>query len=87
MSIVSEMMRIEVFPHLDIFPGELLLTPNMKYTLQINGGPQTSVQSFLNGSSIEIKFDIEESDIAIVDQNREVTGLQVGDATLRYQII
>lgn len=53
----------------------------------MKGGPHTSVQSFQDGSSIEIKFDIQESEIASVDQNREVTGLQVGDATLRYLII
>lgn len=46
MNINSDMMRLEVFPRLDLFPGELLLTPNMKYSLQILGGPQSSVQSF-----------------------------------------
>jgi len=45
------------------------------------------VQSFQSGSSIEIKFDVEETAIASVDQNREVTGLTVGDATLRYFIV
>jgi hypothetical protein len=38
-NVVSEMIRIEVFPMLEIRPGELLLTPNMRYTLQIVGGP------------------------------------------------
>jgi hypothetical protein len=38
-NIISEMIRIEVFPELDISPRELLITPNMKYTLQILGGP------------------------------------------------
>lgn len=75
MNIVSDMIRVEVFPLLEIYPSELLITPNMKYTLQIVGGPQTSVQSFQNGSSIEINFDIEQKDIATVDNNREVTGL------------
>lgn len=45
------------------------------------------MQSFQNGSSIEIKFEIEETEIATVDLNREVTGMKVGDATLKYQII
>lgn len=83
------MIRIEVFPELEISPKELLITPNMKYTLQILGGPHSSVQSFQQGSSIEIKFEIEESEshIATVDQNREVTGHAVGDATLRYMVI
>lgn len=57
----SEMIRMEVFPLLQIYPSELLLTPNMKYTLQILGGPHSSVQSFNQGSSIEIQFDIEQT--------------------------
>jgi hypothetical protein len=32
-NIVSEMIKIEVFPFLEITPGSLLLTPNMRYTL------------------------------------------------------
>ena len=32
-NIVSDMIRIEVFPLLEIFPAELLITPLMKYTL------------------------------------------------------
>jgi hypothetical protein len=42
------------------------------------------VLSYQNGSSVEIKFEIEESAIASVDINREVTGIQVGDAVLKY---
>ena len=41
-TIVSDMLRIEVFPLLEIIPNNLLITPNMKYTLQIVGGPQTT---------------------------------------------
>jgi hypothetical protein len=39
MTIVSEMLRLEVFPLLEVNPKELLITPNMRYTLQIVGGP------------------------------------------------
>jgi hypothetical protein len=38
-TIVSEMLRLEVFPLLEVIPNELLITPNMRYTLQIVGGP------------------------------------------------
>ena len=31
--IVSEMLRVEVFPILEIYPSDLLITPNMRYTL------------------------------------------------------
>jgi hypothetical protein len=40
------MIKVEVFPLLEIYPPSLLITPNMRFTLQIQGGPQTSVQSF-----------------------------------------
>ena len=32
-TIVSESLRIEVFPILEIIPNNLLITPNMRYTL------------------------------------------------------
>lgn len=32
-NVVSEMIRVEVFPFLEIVPASLLITPNMKYTL------------------------------------------------------
>ena len=38
-TIVSDVLRIEVFPLLEIIPPNLLITPNMRYTLQIVGGP------------------------------------------------
>ncbi len=66
-NVVSEMIRIEVFPILEIVPTSLLITPNMKYTLQIFGGPTTSVQAFQNGSSVEVKFEIDQTQIASVD--------------------
>jgi hypothetical protein len=43
-SIVTEMMRLEVFPFLEIYPSELLITPNMRYTLQLVGGPTKASQ-------------------------------------------
>lgn len=39
----SEVLKIEVFPILEIQPNSLLLTPYMKYTLVIAGGPSRSV--------------------------------------------
>jgi hypothetical protein len=40
-----------------------------------------------DGSHVEIRFDIEQKEIASVDQFREVTGHKVGDALLKYEII
>lgn len=45
LTVVSEMLRIEVFPLLEIYPSNLLITPNMRYTLQIVGGPQTTAKT------------------------------------------
>ena len=83
------MLKIEVFPLLEIVPTNLLLTPNMRYTLQIYGGPQTSSSrsQHLDGSHVEIKFEISDPQIASVDQHREVTAHRVGDAELRYEIV
>jgi hypothetical protein len=84
--VTSDLVKIEVFPLLEIHPNTLLLTPLMRYTLQIVGGPTRS--SSISGSgSVEIKFDIDSKNIAIVDQFREVTGLEVGDTNLFYEII
>ena len=82
------MLRIEVFPLLEIYPSNLLITPNMRYTLQIVGGPQTAGKtSQADGSHVEIKFDIENKNVATIDRFREVTGHEVGDAVLKYEII
>ena len=32
-TVVSDMLKIEVFPLLEIIPNNLLITPNMRYTL------------------------------------------------------
>src|SRR4051794_15262893 len=74
------MVKIEVFSLLEIHPGTLLLTPEMRYTLQILGGPSKS-------GSVEIKFDIEDKSIATVDVFREVTGKAIGDTRLFYEVI
>ena len=86
--VVSEMVRVEVFPLLEIFPNNLLITPNMRYTLQIIGGPQNAAMTQqIDGSHVEIKFDIENKEVATIDRFREVTGHEVGDAILKYEIV
>ena len=86
--VVSEMVRVEVFPLLEVFPDPLLITPNMRYTLQIVGGPQNAAMTQqIDGSHVEIKFDIENKEIATIDRYREVTGHEVGDAILKYEIV
>lgn len=52
------------------------------------GGPSRapSNQAY-HGGSVEIKFDIENRTVATVDVFREVTGLEVGDTKLYYEVI
>lgn len=60
----------------------------MRYTLQIVGGPSgRGSNSLLQGSSVEIKFDIEDKSIATVDAYTEVVGHSIGDTNLYYEII
>lgn len=74
MRVSSEVLKVEVFPLLQIHPGSLLLTPYMKYTLQILGGPSRTVytQSY-HGGAVEINFKVQNEKIASVDKFREVT--------------
>ena len=86
--VVSEVLKIEVFPLLQIHPASLLLTPLMRYTLQIVGGPsRTTTSQSYHGGSVEIRFDIENKTVAQVDVFREVTGLEVGDTKMFYEVI
>jgi len=82
------MIRIEVFPFLEITPGALLITPNMRYTLQIVGGPESGAHrsAFSDGNHIDIKFTIADTSIATVGKNKEVVGLKVGETQLKYEI-
>jgi len=85
-AISTEMLLFEVFPLLDITPHELLLTPNMRHVLQVEGGP-SSLRKKEDGNAIEIIFRITDSHIATVDENWEVKALQVGDTFLQYEIV
>lgn len=60
----------------------------MRYTLKVLGGPSRgSYGTNVGGSHVEIKFDIEDRNVATVDDFREITALEVGDTTLFYNII
>jgi hypothetical protein len=86
--VTSEANKIEVFPILSLNPPSLLLTPNMKYTLGISGGPSRgSYGSSIEGSRVDINITIKDGTIASRDTVREITGLQVGDTELQYTII
>lgn len=79
--------KIEVFPVLDLYPKTLLLTPDMKYTLGVLGGPSRGYDENVRGTHVEIKFDTEDRDVATIDSFREVHAHAVGDTRLYYNIM
>jgi hypothetical protein len=83
----SNTLRFEVYPLLEIQPPELLLTPDMKFTLNIVGGPTRSLIGINDGSHIAIEFTSKNNTVASIDPlTREVTGNLIGDTELRYTI-
>jgi len=53
--------KIEVFPALRLQPGQLLLTPQMKYTLKVEGGPSRSPYGAnARGGQVVTNFTIED---------------------------
>jgi hypothetical protein len=80
------LISIEVFPFLEILPRSLLLTPNMRYTLRIQGGPsqETRVSHY---SQNHIKFSTKEPKIATINGDNEVTAHEVGDTEITYEVI
>jgi hypothetical protein len=85
--ITSDANKIEVFSILRLHPGTLLLTPNMRYTLSTTGGPSRgSYGSSIEGSQVEVSFQIADPSVASIDQVKEITAKQVGDTSLSYSI-
>jgi|TARA_B110000285_G_C15137239_1_gene627911 hypothetical protein len=79
--------KIEVFPALRLQPDKLLLTPLMKYTLKVEGGPSRSPYGAnAGGGHVVTQFNIENPEVASIDSSNEVTGETVGDSILRVQI-
>ena len=83
----SEAHKIEVFPRVQLQPSDLLLTPNMKYTLRVLGGPSSgSPGSGLKGGQPVVQVDVADKEIATIDKFMEITAKAVGDTTLVYNI-
>ena len=83
---MSNILRIEVFPYLEISPPELLLSPSMSHTLRVTGGPNSIVE-MNDGSYVDITFMSHNTTVATIDPiTREVTGHYIGDTELTYTI-
>jgi hypothetical protein len=63
--IISNYVTIDVFPPLQIIPPEVLLMPGSLFTLDYTGGPTRSKYKHY---SIDIKWSIRDSGIALIDQ-------------------
>ena len=83
----SEAHKIEVFPRVQLQPSNLLLTPNMRYTLRVFGGPSSgSPGSGLEGGQPVVQVDVTNKEVATIDKFMEITAKAVGDTTLVYNI-
>lgn len=86
--VMSQANKIEVFPLLELYPTDLLLTPNMRYTLSVFGGPSSgSPGKTKDGSDVAIELDIEDRSKATIDAHNEITAHEEGDTKLIYSII
>lgn len=84
-SVRSNVVVIDVFPPLEIVPGEILLLPGAKYTLNYRGGPDPSKYSYY---SIFTQWVMKDEKIANIDSNSGLlTALKVGDTPIELQMI
>jgi hypothetical protein len=78
--VVSNTVRFEIFPKIEVFPPYLLMIPGSSYTLSIRGGP--SKQEY-----IVKKYKIENSQIAsVLDSEPDVSAHLIGKTSLNVTI-
>lgn len=63
-------------------PGSLLLTPYMRYSVQVFGGPN-KVES---NNKISLQLEIENITVAKINSINEITGNLIGDTSLTCKI-
>jgi hypothetical protein len=78
----SKAISIEVFPMLRLEPASLLLTPYMRYSVQVFGGPN-KVES---NNKISLQLEIENRTVATINSINEITGNLVGNTSLTCKI-
>jgi len=83
--ISSDTVDFEVFDSVEIYPQDLLLTPDMSYALNISGGPKPHSQKLSHC------YNSENSEVAGVNSDKtyafEITGHRVGDVKITYTIV
>ena len=82
---MSDVLDIEVFDSVEIYPQDLLLTPTMSYTVSVRGGPQ----SYSN--KISHCYSSQDDKIANVNKEKtyafEIDAHRIGDVKITYTII
>jgi len=75
--VMSNHVKVEVFPTVRLAPGDLLIYPGGRWTIEVQGGPEANSRG-----SVRRSFKIEDEHIATIDQYGEVKGEHVGDTYL-----
>jgi hypothetical protein len=86
-NVLSKAVQIEIFPSLQLEPTDLLLTPNMRHTITVVGGPSKSSLGQKYGANVDFGFAVKDSDVATINGHHEITGLKVGDTELTAQVV
>ena len=89
LEVYSNSVNIGVFPRLEVRPKKLLLLPDGSYTIKLTGGPSAIGNLKPEGQfqrNIARYFKINDTEIATVDQNGEVTGHIIGHTTVHVMI-
>ena len=80
-TIFSNQVKVEVFDTVRLDPGDLLIYPGGRWTIQVKGGPIGSTRSKINTT-----YKMADEEIATIDQDGEVLGKKVGDTYITIKM-
>lgn len=81
--ITSNTAKVEVFSYVRVEPGDLLIYPGGRWTVQIEGGPNYPGRK----QQIQNTYSIDDTSIAEVDQFGEILGKRIGDTYLNFKMM
>ena len=68
-------------------PSDLLLTPNMRFTLDVQGGPSKDSLGKKREDSVSFVLEMKDREIATINPLNEITAHKLGDTELIGKII
>jgi hypothetical protein len=77
----SNFVRIEVFPFVKLVPEDLLIFPGGRWTIQVEGGPESRTKT-----SVKKRFKVSDESVCEINEDGEVLGKRVGSTTLTLQM-